>query len=109
MRESKIFPENCMKLVSLMKQENVASLMLVPGPNLYYATGLRVKASERLIAAIIPAEQEPLIICPGFEESRIRQSTNISDVRTWEEEENPFELTGKCFAEGLWIHPLVGI
>jgi len=99
MREDRIFTENRKKLENLMNNEGIASLMLVPGPNLYYATGLQVKGSERLIAAIISVENEPIVICPSFEEERIRQSSTITDIQTWEEDENPFELSGSCFKE----------
>jgi Xaa-Pro dipeptidase len=39
------------------------------------------------------------VICHSFEEERIRRSSTVTDVRTWEEDENPFELSGRCFRE----------
>lgn len=99
MLESRIFAENRKKLTNLMRKEDISSLILIPGPNLYYATGLQVEPSERLIATIIPVEQDPIVVCPSFEEDRIRRSTSITDVQTWEEDDDPFELTGKCLAD----------
>lgn len=99
MFKSRLFAENRKKLTNLLREENISSLILIPGPNLYYATGLQVDPSERLITAIIPIEQDPIVVCPSFEEERIRRSTSITDIRTWEEDDDPFELAGKCLAD----------
>lgn len=109
MLESKIFSENRKKLTNLLNEEDISSLILIPGPNLYYATGLQVKPSERLIAAIIPVEQDPIVVCPSFEEERIRRSTSIKDVQTWEEDDDPFELAGKCLASLELISSPIGL
>ncbi len=99
MLESKIFAENRKKLINFLRKEDISSLILIPGPNLYYATGLQVDPSERLIAAIIPIEQDPTVVCPSFEEERIRRSTSITDIQTWEEDDDPFELLKKCLSD----------
>ncbi len=99
MLERNLLTKNHQKLVELMNNKGISSLMLIPSPNLYYATGLQIHLSERLITAIIPAKQESMVICPSFEEERIRNSTYITDIRTWDEDEDPFKLTGNCLSE----------
>ncbi|MBD3189988.1 MAG: M24 family metallopeptidase [Candidatus Heimdallarchaeota archaeon] len=87
------------KLKELMRINETKCLILVPGVDQFYATGIITHPSERLLAAIIPLEEEPIIICPSFEESRIQKSLETGKIRTWDEEQNPFKLLGKTVKE----------
>src|SRR4030095_2855065 len=52
---------------------------------------------ERLWALLIPAKGEPFIVCPAFEEDRVREVLTDSpfgqniEIRTFQEDESPFE------------------
>ncbi|HXF96277.1 MAG TPA: Xaa-Pro peptidase family protein, partial [Gemmatimonadales bacterium] len=63
-----------------------------PSTNYQYFTGYHPGRSERLIALLVPAEGDPLVICPAFEVERIRRATPIPDVRGWEEHDDPYGL-----------------
>lgn len=87
------------KIKELMKTHDTECLILVPGVDQFYATGIKTHPSERLLAAVIPVDEEPIIICPSFEESRIQKSVRTGSIRTWEEEQDPFQLLGKTVEE----------
>ena len=87
------------KLIELMKTNGFDSLLLFPGVDLFYATGLETHASERLTTAILPVDSEPIIICPSFEKTRMERDLTTGSIRTWEEDENPFKLLGKIIQE----------
>lgn len=77
-----------------------AALYLAPGTSLYYFTGIRWGQSERVAGCVIPRTGNPLLFCPGFEESRYRELMRCPmEVRVWQEDENPGELVAKWLGE----------
>jgi Xaa-Pro dipeptidase len=86
----------------LMSANNVDAIMLAGGTSLLYFTGVRWGNSERLFAVVIPVKGEPFCVCPAFEEDRAHEQLALgplakADVRTWNEDESPFERV----AQGL--------
>jgi len=76
------------------------ALYLTPGTSLYYFTGISWGQSERVAGAVIPRSGDPLLFCPGFEESRYREQVRWPmEVRAWQEDENPGELVAKWLSE----------
>ncbi len=77
-----------------------AALYLAPGTSLYYFTGIRWGQSERVAGCVIPRSGPPLLFCPGFEESRYRELMRWpTEVRVWQEDQNPGELVAKWLGE----------
>jgi Xaa-Pro dipeptidase len=88
------------KVQHLMQQRRVAALLVEAGSSLEYFTGIRWWRSERTTAALIPAEGRVVVVTPFFEEPSIRETLQVSaDVRTWKEDESPFELIAGAFRE----------
>src|SRR5688500_7787224 len=52
----------------LMRSHGLGSVLIEPGASLTYFTGVRWGRSERLTAALIPAEGETIVFTPFFEE-----------------------------------------
>ena len=65
------------KARDLMKHNNIDALYLDVSTSLFYFTGLKLWASERLHGAIIPVDGEIIYICPSFEEEKIRTMLKI--------------------------------
>lgn len=81
------------KAQRLMQEQGIAALLLEAGASLQYFTGIQWWRSERLTAAIIPAEGDLAIVTPHFEEPSIRESLMVGDdVRVWNEHESPHKL-----------------
>jgi Xaa-Pro dipeptidase len=75
-------------------------LYVAPGTTLSYYTGVHWWPSERILALLIPREGEPLLISPAFEEARLREGLRWPiDVRTWEEDDNPFAVAAKWMGD----------
>jgi len=54
---------------------------------------VRWSRSERPTLAILPAEGEPAIVTPHFEEPSVRESLGVpAQVRVWHEDENPLAV-----------------
>ena len=76
------------------------ALLLGPGTSLYYFTGIRWYLSERLLALVVPRSGQPILISPGFEESRMRESMRYPlEVRVWQEDESPTKLIAATLAD----------
>lgn len=95
---------------SLMKQNGIGAVLVEAGSSLVYFTGVRWWRSERTTAAVIPAEGDPCIFTPYFEEPSIRESLQITaDVRTWNENEDPQKLIAGWLAEKKLASQPIGI
>lgn len=81
------------KLQTLMQAQKIAALLVEAGTSLEYFTGVRWWRSERTTAALIPAQGKTIVVTPYFEEPSIRETLQVdAEVRTWKEDESPFEL-----------------
>jgi len=91
------------KARQLMKVNHLDALLLMEGTSLDYFVGVQWGGGERLFAVVLPAKGRALCVCPAFEEGRAREQLAASlegknaDVRTWQEDQNPYELV----AQGL--------
>jgi len=81
------------KAQALMRAAGMKAVLVEAGASLVYFTGVQWWRSERLTAALIPAEGAPLIVTPEFEEPSVRETLKISaEVRVWNEHQNPAAL-----------------
>jgi len=83
------------KAQELMKSQDIEAIYVNAGTNLYYFTGTRWYASERMVGAIIPASGAVEYIAPAFEVDTLEGFMVIEGkVNTWQEDESPYELFG---------------
>ncbi len=85
------------KAKKLMAENKIGAIVLAGGTSTLYFANARIGGSERLWAIVIPAKQNPFIVCPAFEEERAREilgegPMQNADIRTWQENESPFTL-----------------
>jgi len=91
------------KARALMAANRLDAILLMEGTSLKYFTGIRWWGGERLFAMVLPARGKTFYVCPAFEQERAHEQIAKSsegehaDVRTWEEDESPYQL----LAEGL--------
>jgi Xaa-Pro dipeptidase len=92
--------ERLARIQGLMQQGKVAAFLVEAGSSLEYFTGVRWWRSERTTAALIPARGRVIVVTPFFEEPSIRETLKVpADVRTWKEDESPFELLARALRE----------
>ncbi|MEO6805004.1 MAG: Xaa-Pro peptidase family protein [Edaphobacter sp.] len=94
---------------ALMHQNKIDAIVITTGTSLTYFTGLRWGQSERFFAWTLPAKGAPFIVCPVFEEGRVRErmdakpatlpSASTTRVYTWNEDEDPYKLLAKALKE----------
>ena len=84
----------------LMRQNRIDALYIEPGATMFYYTGMRWSTSERMFAMVIPGRGEIAWVCPKFEEERARELIKIGDdIRTWEEDESPYQRVAEIFRD----------
>ncbi len=89
----------------LMAENKLDALMITGGSSLGYFTGMRWWQSERLFAFVLPAKGEAFHVCPKFEEDRAREQISRgplgsnAEVRTWEEDDSPYQLLAQGLAD----------
>ena len=87
------------KLQAQLREAGATAVYLHAGTNLYYFTGLRWSPSERMVAAIVPAEGEICYVAPRFELDTLRDYWKMpAAIHAWEEHESPYALVGKVMA-----------
>lgn len=88
------------KAQRLMVENKIEAIYLDGGTTMEYFTGIRWGTSERMMAAIMPAKGEIKYVGPHFEEERIRELMKLgTDLRVWEEHENPYKLVAQIFKD----------
>ena len=98
------------KAQELLQKNKIVALILDAGTSLNYFTGLSWYPSERSMLAIIPAKGELTYICPYFEEDRLLELIKVGkQVRTWHEDENPFQLCIKTIQDFGFQSGQIGI
>jgi Xaa-Pro dipeptidase len=84
----------------LMRENKIDAIYIEPGSSMFYYTGMQWSTSERMFAAVIPARGEIAWVCPKFEEERARELIAIgNDIRTWEEDESPYQRVAEIFRD----------
>ena len=84
----------------LMQQNGIGSLIVESGSSLDYLTGVQWHRSERLTAAVIPANGDPIIVTPFFEMPSVKETLAIpAELRTWNEDEDPLKLVADFLRE----------
>jgi len=88
------------KARQLMQQNGIGSVIVESGSSLDYLTGVQWHRSERLTAAVIPAEGDPIIVTPFFESPSVKETLAIpAEIRTWDEDQEPLKLVADFLRE----------
>lgn len=96
--------ERIAKAQELMSPNGFAGIVLAGGTSMLYFTGIRMGNSERMFSFVIPAKGEAFIVCPSFEEDRMRERLDTIPggqkvrIYTWHEDESPYALVAKGMA-----------
>ena len=89
----------------LMSENALDAIVLMEGTSLRYFTGIRWWGGERMFALVLPAKGAAFYVCPAFEEGRAREQLanapdgESPDVRTWLEDESPYQRVAQGLKE----------
>ena len=89
----------------LMRENNLDAIILMEGTSLNYFTGIRWWGGERLFAMVLPIKGQVFYVCPAFEEGRAHEQIvngpagDHPEIRTWQEDENPYQRVAQGLKE----------
>ena len=84
----------------LLREQRIDALLITAGASLRYFSGISWGASERLVAMLLTARGEPVVICPAFEAGSLAHALHISaELRYWDEHEDPQVLVANALRE----------
>ena len=83
-----------------MRALGIGAVLVESGSSLDYFTGVQWWRSERLTAAVIPAEGDAIVVTPFFEQPSIKEMLLVpAEIRTWNEDEEPLKLVADFLRE----------
>jgi Xaa-Pro dipeptidase len=101
------------RLRAELERVRASGLLLTPGPNLRYFSGVAIAQSERLLLLVLRLAGGPLLIAPHFERDRVRQELgrggllqnmeSTVELVTWAESQDPLALVAGILAGGSWL------
>ena len=105
------FEQRIQNACQAMQDAGLGAVYLNAGTNLYYFTGTRWGASERMVGALLTAAGEVHYIAPHFEISTLRGYLQIDGkVHGWHEHESPYALFAQLLDElNLGGNTLIGL
>jgi len=80
MPEVTMFAKRLTRVREVMQEKGLDILALLPGPSLYYLTGLSFHLLERPIICIITTRDQPLFIVPELERTKLESYPLEMDV-----------------------------
>lgn len=89
----------------LMSENSLDAIVLMEGTSLRYFTGIRWWGGERLFALVLPVKGAAFYVCPAFEEGRAHEQIagapdgDHPDLRTWQEDESPYQRVAQGLKE----------
>jgi Xaa-Pro dipeptidase len=94
-----VFERRIERVQEELKTRKLDLIVAEPSTTFHYFAGYNPGRSERLILLMIPTVGAPALVCPSFEVERIKRNSPITDVRGWEEQDDPWALVRRVAEE----------
>jgi len=103
----------------LLAKNKIDALVICTGTSLNYFSGLTWGQSERFFAWVLPVKGAPFVVCPVFEEGRVRERMEakpatlpqalVTKVYTWNEDDSPYTLIAKALKDAGFTTGKIGV
>jgi len=84
------------RLRNAIGQTDLDGVVIVPGPNMRYYTGVNSFLLERPFLLLVPGEGEARLVAPAIEAGPYRDSSLDIKVEAWTDSEGPSEAIGRA-------------
>lgn len=79
------------------------ALLITPGADLRYASGYAAKPLERLIALVVRANGDPILVAPELEVPAARAAGITLEIHTWGETDDPFAVVADLLPDARTV------
>src|SRR5690348_5648390 len=99
----------------LMGENHLDAVVMSGGTSLVYFTAIKWWLSERFFGFVLPAKGRPFFVCPAFERDRAMEQIALGpfagdpDLRTWQEDEDPYALVAEGLKDRGLSSPQLGV
>lgn len=83
------FEDRRRRLAAAAAQADLDGVVILPGANLLYLTGLQMASSERPTMAVVPAGGGLVMVAPRLEAEKVRRETGVERVHDYADEDGP--------------------
>lgn len=84
----------------LMAANKMDAVFMRGGSTLFYFTGMQWFNSERTMGMVLPRAGDPIYLTPAFEKGRGEEQIKFGhDVRTWQEDQSPYQKIAQILAD----------
>lgn len=90
---------------ALMHMHGLDFLVVGPSADMVYLTGAHTRPSERLAAFVLPQLGPAYFVTPAFEAASLPTMPDGTQVKTWDETDNPSALAASIIADSLHSGP----
>jgi Xaa-Pro aminopeptidase len=106
MAADRIHPARVKRLAKEVAKRSLGGIIVVPGPNMRYLTGVSSFLLERPFMLFVTADAEQHLLAPTFEAGPYRRSGLGIDVYDWTDSQGPEGALGRAIAKagvkGKW-------
>ncbi len=92
------FESRLKNLRALMEGASVDYVLVPPGPNFFYLTGMITESMERLALLIIGKDSQ-VVVCPDLMKQQVMEETPVDNIKTWLDGEDPYNLASKVLSK----------
>jgi Xaa-Pro aminopeptidase len=85
-------------LQSAMAQAGLDLVVIPPGPNMYYLSGVFEDSQERPLLLLIPQAGDPFFFSPSLYTEQIRSESWVDDIKVWYDHESPASKLGEIIS-----------
>jgi Xaa-Pro dipeptidase len=82
----------------LMHKASVDYVLVPPGPDFFYLTGMMTESMERLALFIVGNDSQQ-VICPDLMKEQVIQETPVDNIKTWSDGEDPYNITREVISK----------
>ena len=98
------------KAQRLLAEQGMDAVFIGAGTTLRYFVDLNWWGSERTAGVLLTRSGDPIYITPEFERSRAMEQVRFgSDIRTWQENQSPFDLIARTLRDRGIATGILGI
>jgi len=87
MEKKEVYRLRLRRIARVVAKGGLEGVILVPGPNIRYLTGVQSLMLERPIMLLVPADGTPHLISPALEAEQYRKSPVRIEVHSWTDSE----------------------
>ena len=100
-----------------LDESSLDCLILSIGADMPWLCGYQAMPLERLTTLVIPRGERPTLVVPRLEAPRVRHDLELFDLKSWNEDENPYSITSDLsgssqnigVSDRMWASALLGL